>query len=252
MGQLLRSNLEFLLEKLVQDGMVCPKPQAWDKLWNIIKASVGDEPLALPLILAAGGETTDHQKLDRFLEQLAVGERNGAGSRLFEEISGLSPSRWHYGASSAAGPLGHSITCVKPTAIEPDLVHAYLQTDFVLAGETELVFNVGRASPGLDVAMIWRGRHQAVFLTAHNPFSKDVGAEQNGKAQTALLDDMRRSGLDWIAREGRDPMGDWPGEPSVLILGTAWQQALDLGHASEQNAVVWCAVGRPPELVLLR
>lgn len=251
MGELQRNALEQLFESMAQDGIVCPAPRTCDELWRAMKV-VGRDDIPAPLILAAWGQTTNEQKLRRFVEQLAVVEQAGAGPRLIDLVAGALPSDWHRAGQTAAEPTGPSVQGVNPTEIEPGLVNVYFQTDFALAGELELVFNVGRASPALDVAMIWRGYERAAFLTAYNPFSRDVGDELNRKAQAAMLSDLERMGLDWIAGEGRDPAGDWPGEPSVLVLGIARQQASELGQAYEQNALVWCEVGQPSELILLR
>ena len=251
MGELRRSAVEQLFEGMAQDGIVCPQPRTWDELWHAVKA-LGRDDIPAPLILAAWGPTTNEQKLRRFAEQLAVVEQAGARPPLIELVASVPPSDWHRATQSAAEPGAQSVRGVDPTEIEPGLVNAYVQTDFALAGETELVFNVGRASPALDVAMIWRGLERAAFLTAYNPFSRDVGEAQNRKAQEALLCDLERMGLDWIVGEGRDPSGEWPGEPSVLVLGITREQALELGRSYEQNALVWCEVGRPSELILLR
>lgn len=251
MGELQRSPLEQLFEGMAQDGIVCPEPRTWDELWRAMKL-VGGGDIPPPLILAAWGPTTNEQKLRRFVEQLAVIEQAGHGPRLIDRVASVPPSDWHRASHPGAEPTGPPVRGVKPTEIEPGLVNAYRQTDFALAGEAELVFNVGRASLALDAAMAWRGCERAAFLTAYNPFSRDVGEALNRKAQAALLGDLERMELDWIAGEGRDPSGEWPGEPSVLVLGITSQQAFELGRAYEQNALVWCEVGQPAALVLLR
>ena len=251
MGELQRSRLEQLLEGMAQDGIVCPAPPTWEALWCSMKV-VGRDDIPAPLILAAWGQTTNEQKRRRLVEQLAVVERAGAGPRLIELVAGIPHSDWHRTVQTAVEPTGACVRGGDPTEIELGLVNAYFQTDFALAGETELVFNVGRASLALDAAMAWRGCERAAFLTAHNPFSRDVGEEANRNAQAALLSDLERMGLDWIAGEGRDPSGEWPGEPSVLVLGITCQQAFELGRAYEQNALIWCDAGQPAALVLLR
>ena len=251
MSELRRSELEQLIESMAQDGLVCPEPRAWDELWRTMKA-VGKAAPPAPLILSAWGQTTDEQKRRRFVEQLAVVEQAGAAPLLIGRVASVPPSDWHRAAQTAASPASQFVNGGSPTEIEPGLVSAYLQTDFVLAGETELAFNVGRASPALDVAMIWRSCDRAAFLTAYNPFSRDVGDEINLKTQAALLSNLERVGLDWIAGEGRDPAGEWPGEPSVFVLDLTRKQAVDLGQTYHQNALVWCEVGQRPELVLLR
>jgi hypothetical protein len=250
MAERQRSAVELLVEGMAQDGIVCPEPRTWDGLWRAMNGT-GTGNLSLPLILAAWSQTTDRQKRGRFVEQLATVDQAGAGPELIEAIGGIASSQWHR-AQTEAEPTERYVSREDQTELDPGLVEAYVNADFALSGETELIFNIGRVSPALDVAMVWRGTDRAAFLTAYNPFSKDVGEEANRKTQAALLSDLERMGLDWITGEGRDPSGEWPGEPSVLVLGIAKRQALELGHAYEQNALVWCEVGRPSELILLR
>ena len=51
---------------------------------------------------------------------------------------------------------------------------------------------------------------------------------------------------------GEHPSGQWPGEPSFLILGLPLDAAKQLGARHEQNAIVWCGTDAVPQLILLR
>ncbi len=50
--------------------------------------------------------------------------------------------------------------------------------------------------------------------------------------------------------EGRDPFGAWA-EPSFLVIGIYRANAEALAQLFEQNAIVFCEVGRAPELIVL-
>jgi hypothetical protein len=52
--------------------------------------------------------------------------------------------------------------------------------------------------------------------------------------------------------KGVDPAGEWPGEPSLLILSINLEAADVLGRAFRQNAFVWASADAIPQLVLLR
>lgn len=92
----------------------------------------------------------------------------------------------------------------------------------------------------------------SAFLTACNPESQPLPEELNAVAQMALrreLDNRRMRYLDGL---GIDPSGEWPAEPSLLVLGISLDAACEIGARYRQNALVWCAEDAVPRLVLLR
>ncbi len=52
--------------------------------------------------------------------------------------------------------------------------------------------------------------------------------------------------------EGRAPDGAWPAERCLLIGCRGIDEAAEIGHKFDQNAVVWIAAGKPAQLLLLR
>lgn len=136
--------------------------------------------------------------------------------------------------------------------LSQDLIEAYLQTDFVVFGPPVVVFRIGRRCGALDDMMEAHGVDVSAFITAHNPYSEKTSPEANAAAQHRLLEQLRQAGVVWLEGEGRDPMGEWPPEPSVLALGLDADRAGALGSVFRQNAVVTCRRGHAPELLLLR
>ena len=51
--------------------------------------------------------------------------------------------------------------------------------------------------------------------------------------------------------EGSDPEGEWPHEPSFLVVGISRAEAEALGRRFGQLAIVYARKGEPPELVEL-
>lgn len=86
------------------------------------------------------------------------------------------------------------------------------------------------------------------FVTAFNPGSVLVSAEQNRQAH----DDLCRatSGLTCYPGEGVGDDGAWPPEISLAVLGLSANGARDLGRSFGQVAVVIGMVGGAAELVL--
>jgi hypothetical protein len=135
--------------------------------------------------------------------------------------------------------------------LDPALRRAYERTDYVVFGEPELVFHVGEPSPDLDALMADAGVTTAAYLTAANPDGEQQDEDENYAAAAALLRSTLLIGLPAYEGEGRDPRGEWPAEPSVLVLGIERKDAEVIGVTHAQNAIVFIERGKAPELVVL-
>ena len=89
----------------------------------------------------------------------------------------------------------------------------------------------------------------AAFITAWNPFSEQLSLLKNEERQNALKAELKRRGLKFIDGIGQHPSNNWPGEPSVLVLGLSKEAAKSLAGHNEQHAFVWAASDAIPELV---
>ncbi len=254
MSILRRGPLEEMVTALVGSGVVCPQPAVWNRLWSRIKTQVNDaEPVPMPLILAVWHSASDQRKTERFIDQLVIARRYGLEADLFDVIGAMTDADWHRSSRPEPGTqAAASVRGMEATAIERGLVAAYLDTEFVVSGSAEIVFKIGERSAALDALIRWHGCECAAFITAFNPFSEACSPSQNAQAQALLLQQIAGWGLDWFEGEGRDPGGEWPGEPSVLVLGISEAHASEVGRTFGQNALVWCRVQHPPELLLLR
>ena len=135
--------------------------------------------------------------------------------------------------------------------VGPDLVVAYLGAEYVVFAGPGLVLRIGRPNADLDALLEAEGADTAAYVTAANPHGRLAGKTENALAATALLEAQREAGYACFAGEGRDPQGEWPAEPSVLVVGISRTEAEVLGRSYEQNAIVFVEKGRAPELVLL-
>lgn len=138
------------------------------------------------------------------------------------------------------------------SAIDPDLVEAYKATDFHVHNQPPFVLKVGTASPQLAQLYHQHGTTCAAFLTAYNPYSEAVGDAENTAFQHKLSRELTSRGLTFLPGMGQDNQGQWPGEPSFLILGLALDEAKVMGAQYRQNALVWCGEDAVPQLILLR
>jgi len=135
--------------------------------------------------------------------------------------------------------------------VGPDLIAAYLGAEYAVFGEPELVLRIGEPSAALEALLEAEGADTAAYVSAANPHGRQAGKTENVLATTALLEAQREAGYACFPGEGRDPHGEWPAEPSVLVVGISRSEAQTVGRRYEQNAIVFMEKGKAPELVLL-
>jgi hypothetical protein len=75
-------------------------------------------------------------------------------------------------------------------------------------------------------------------------------ADKNRARHTRLEADVSARGYEVFSGEGVGDNGEWPPEASLLILGMPRAEALALGDAHAQRAVVWGGVGEPALLLI--
>jgi len=136
---------------------------------------------------------------------------------------------------------------VKP--IDPVLWKAYEQTDFIVHSAPEFVLNIGQFSDQLIQLFSFHKVTTAAFVTAYNPFSKQLSRDENSLEQSNFVKEVQSRGLSFLQGLGQHPNHKWEGEPSLLILGIAFEAAKKLARTYEQNAFVWCDESCIPQLI---
>jgi hypothetical protein len=126
---------------------------------------------------------------------------------------------------------------------DSNLEAAYRNTNFWVedAPGGSFCIRVGTLCPELDRILADLGVSDWAYITAYNPGSELVGEEEN--TQRMLMLEKQLRGLTYVIFHGKGvaPMGGWPSEPSLLVLGIVAAQAREIGAAVGQKAIV---VGR--------
>jgi uncharacterized protein DUF3293 len=138
-----------------------------------------------------------------------------------------------------------------PVAISPEQLDNYTKADYVVFSDRQVVLRVGKKNAELDELISTEGATTAAFVTAANPRGEKRSDTENGVANAALQSFIAAAGYPHYWGEGRDPFGSWS-EPSFLVIGIYRANAEALGQLFEQNAIVFCELGRAHELVILR
>jgi len=133
---------------------------------------------------------------------------------------------------------------------ELNLWAAYLETRFEVSLPSQrITIRVGEATPILDGFIDECGADCWCFVTAWNPGSRPLSAEENHARNRRLRAELERSQGGVFEGEGRGADPAWPPEESFLALGVDLGAAVDLGSRYGQRAVVWGRRGEPAQLI---
>jgi sugar phosphate isomerase/epimerase len=138
------------------------------------------------------------------------------------------------------------------TVIDAATLQAYRETEFRVDHEPPFMLRIDQRSDDLAAMYRQHGVRCSAYITAVNPLGLATEDRINVKRYGELAADIRGRGLTMIEGVGQHPSGDWPGEPSFLVLGLDLEAAKALGRKYEQNAIVWCGDDSNAQLVLLR
>ena len=139
----------------------------------------------------------------------------------------------------------------RETDLSEKLLSAYEETHYCVFHEPPFSLQIGVRSDEAAQLHEDYGVQTSVFLTACNPFSQPLSAEENRCRQVELERTIAQQG--WWSKQGtgRHPSNNWLAEPSFLILGISIDQAKALGRRFDQNAFVFLNGLATPEMVLL-
>lgn len=139
------------------------------------------------------------------------------------------------------------------SSLDPTLIQAYRRTRYSadLDGAA-IVLRVDEPSPVVAAAIAAAGTPGAAFITAENPYSISLAAQDNAASQALLKSELAALGATVFEGVGQGDDPNWPGEASYLAVGISRDQACLLGRKYQQNAFVWIGANGTPELVLLR
>jgi hypothetical protein len=92
------NRMEAFHAKVKERGWVCPQPQKWHAMWELLpnksRKGAGWEP-PLPLILAAWWETSNLEKMLRFDQHLRWAVDHGSTEAVLDYLEALTPEDWH-------------------------------------------------------------------------------------------------------------------------------------------------------------
>ena len=92
--------LEKVLEETQKNDRVCPNPQKWNQLYEMLpnkkQNSDGSWEPSLPLILSVWYDTTALDKIYRLRQHLEWANENNCLSEVYDFIKNLQEEDWHH------------------------------------------------------------------------------------------------------------------------------------------------------------
>ena len=130
---------------------------------------------------------------------------------------------------------------------------AYRQTLYQVFSEAETIaVRVGIPNTTLDQLVRQHRYRQWALITAHNPYSQPLTAQENQARNELLVKDLWSLHLPICRAVGQDDAKQWPAEESFFVMGIWPKEAIALGQKYDQNAILVGKVGHAPQLVWIR
>lgn len=133
-------------------------------------------------------------------------------------------------------------------AVSDALAGAYEGCEYAVAAPAgETLLHVGALSPALDRWLAEQEHSRWALISAVNPWSSRCSDDANRAAHAALRALLVQRGLPVLDAENRTPEAGWT-EPSLLCAGLNDEEALRIGAAFGQNAVLTGQAGGTVQL----
>jgi len=134
---------------------------------------------------------------------------------------------------------------------DPELEAAYRSTSYsvIVPGREPISIRCGARCLPLDLLLAESRATNWAFITACNPRSTPLDDDANDERMMRLEMLVRGRGLNCFQGEGQADEGDWPPEPSLLVLGISEADAVAVAREFEQHAIVSGSRGGEARLV---
>lgn len=123
--------------------------------------------------------------------------------------------------------------------MDSELLKAYKNTDYLVMTDPEIWIRIGE--PALGLRELNSAYTTFCIITAYNPKSVTTSDSQNLRQNQRLLRKLRTLPNAHLCGRtvARDPDKDWPDERGFLVANLIKEDAIALGQAFSQHALVW-------------
>jgi hypothetical protein len=133
--------------------------------------------------------------------------------------------------------------------MQKELESAFRRTHYRVFADKTLLLHVDQAEPALALLLERFDAGCAALLTTFNPGGCRQPPFRNRQSQQRLGRDLARAGFTVIAGRNEDPRGQWPVEPSLLVLALPLPRAHQIAAHYGQVAFLWIERDGTPRLI---
>ena len=134
--------------------------------------------------------------------------------------------------------------------ISDELLNAYIETNYFI-NNIEMPLKINKYSDFLNKIYNKYSVNSCAYITAYNPYSKQVDEYENIKNNQSLKLLLERNNYKYMEGCGCHPSNKWEKENSFLIIGIDYNNACVIGKKYNQNAILYCNKECVPNLILL-
>ncbi|MEL6655029.1 MAG: DUF3293 domain-containing protein [Bacteroidota bacterium] len=132
--------------------------------------------------------------------------------------------------------------------IDQDLQKAYENALYRIS-KPPISWKVGNYCTELDELLSEHDVEVATFITAYNPGSVSLTAEENQQRNATLQKALATVGYSYLHGQGEDVQCIWTPELSFLVMGMPPEEALTYARQFGQNAVLIIYRKQPVQLL---
>jgi hypothetical protein len=134
--------------------------------------------------------------------------------------------------------------------ISDELLNAYIETNYFI-NNIEIPLKINKYSDFLNDIYNKYSVNSCAYITAYNPYSKQVDECENIKNNQSLKLLLEQNNYKYMEGFGNHPSNEWEKENSFLIIGIDYNNACVIGKKYNQNAILWCNKECVPNLIIL-
>jgi hypothetical protein len=134
--------------------------------------------------------------------------------------------------------------------ISDELINAYNETNYFI-DNVSIPLKINKYNSFLQTICIKYNVNTCAYITAYNPYSKQVDIDENIKNNASLKLLLEKNNYEYLEGFGCHPSNEWEKEYSFLIIGINYDDACNIGREYNQNAILWCNNDYIPKLILL-
>ena len=135
--------------------------------------------------------------------------------------------------------------------MDKNLKNEYESTTYTTDPPTIFQIKIHELNPELNKFLADNNFDTWTYITAENPFSKELTEVENTERNKKLENEIQLNGFSYLTGQGIPENANWTPENSFLVFNISLSQARKMAQAYQQNAIVYGSLTTLPELICI-